>query len=92
MRLQQLDHLLELSHQLYPRLRVYMFDARRLYSAPVTVFGPLLAVLYLGQNYIAFRDTERVQAFTTHFDYLVREAHISARNLPDHIRELRAKV
>lgn len=92
LRLQQLDHLCDLSDQLYPRLRVYLFDARRVYSAPVTVFGPLLAVLYLGQNYIAFRDSERVHAFTAHFDHLVREAHITARNLTDHISELRAQI
>ncbi|WP_127115074.1 helix-turn-helix domain-containing protein [Shimia sediminis] len=85
----QLDHLRSLTKQLYPRLRVYLFDARRLFSAPITVFGPLLAVLYLGRNYLAFRDTERVQGFTEHFDNLVRQASITARALPDHIETLR---
>lgn len=85
----QVDHLLEVTQQLYPRLRVYLYDARRLYSAPITIFGPLLAVVYIGQNYMAFRDTERVQALTQHFDHLVREAHVTARQLPDHLRALR---
>ena len=79
----QIDHLLDVAQQLYPRLRIYLFDARRVYSAPVTIFGPLLAVLYIGRNYLAFRDTERVQALTGHFDHLVREAAITARELPD---------
>ena len=82
----QVDYLLDITEQLYPRLRLYLFDARRLYSAPITVFGPLLAVLYLGRNYLAFRDTERVAALTLHFDALVREASIGARDLPAHIR------
>ncbi len=85
----QVTHLLDLSEQLYPRLRLYLFDARRLYSTPITVFGPLLAVLYIGQSYLAFRDTERVRALTGHFDLLVREASVSARALPDHLRKLR---
>ncbi|MFB1025925.1 MAG: transcriptional regulator, partial [Octadecabacter sp.] len=63
----------------------------RLFSAPVTVFGPLLAVLYMGQNYLAFRDTERVQLMTRHFDTLVREASVTPRDLPDYIRTLKAK-
>lgn len=84
----QVDFLLEVCEQLYPRLRIYLFDARRLYSAPLTVFGPLLAALYIGQSYMVFRDTERVQALTGHFDHLVREAHVTARNLPGHVRAL----
>ena len=82
----QVDYFLDITEQLYPRLRLYLFDARRLYSSPVTIFGPLLAVLYIGRNYLAFRDTERVEALTLHFDNLVREASIGARDLPDHIR------
>ncbi len=84
----QVARLQEVTHQLYPRLRVYLFDARRLYSAPLTIFGPLLAVVYIGQNYMAFRDTERVQALTQHFDHLVREASVSARHVPDHLERL----
>ena len=91
-RLAQLDTLIGLTRQLYPRLRLSFYDARRMFSAPITVFGPLLAVLYLGRNYLAFRDTERVQAFTEHFDNLVREAHVSARDVPAWLEELRREV
>jgi transcriptional regulator with XRE-family HTH domain len=92
MRLQQIDHLIDLTRTLYPRVRVYLFDARRLFSAPITVFGPLLAVIYVGRNYLAFRDTRRVRAFSDHFDHLVREAHIPARSFPDHIADLRRRL
>lgn len=88
-RIAQLDQFATLSYDLYPRMRLYLFDARKLYSAPVTVFGPLLAVLYLGRNYLAFRDRERVQDFTEHFDILVRQATVTARALPDHIETLK---
>jgi hypothetical protein len=81
-------HMAALHTQLYPTLRVHLFDARRLYSAPLTVFGPLLAVLYLGRNYLAFRDSERVGALARHFDALVREADVPSRDFPAHLAGL----
>ena len=91
LRAAQLDHIAALHDDLYPTLRLHLFDARKLYSAPITVFGPLLAAIYLGQNYLAFRDTERVQMFTRHFDRLVREALITPRDLSKHIQYLKAE-
>jgi transcriptional regulator with XRE-family HTH domain len=88
----QIDWLLHLLDQLYPALRLYLFDARRVFSAPITVFGPLLAVVYLGRHYLAFRDSDRVAAFTQHFDGLVREAAIGARDVPQYLRTLRGGV
>jgi hypothetical protein len=85
----QIDHLLALCDQLYPRMRIYLFDAKRLYSAPVTIFGPLLCVFYAGSHYMAFRDRDRIETFTRHFDTLVREADVSARDFPNHLRALR---
>jgi transcriptional regulator with XRE-family HTH domain len=88
----QLDHLITLTAQLYPSLRLYLFDARRVFSAPVTVFGPLLAVLYLGRHYLTFRDTLRVDSLTRHFDWLVRESSLGARDVTAHLQGLRDRV
>ena len=55
LRLEQLDRLIQLTEQLYPSLRLYLFDARRVFSAPVTIFGPLLAVVYLNGLHIPFQ-------------------------------------
>ena len=92
LRREQLERLHLLHDQLYPRLRIYLFDARRLFSAPLTVFGPMLAVLYMGRNYLAFRDTERVTAFIAHFDQLVREAAITARDFPGYVTALLSEL
>lgn len=91
-RVAQLDHLEHLCTQLYPRLRVYLFDSKRLYSSPLTVFGPLMCVFYAGSHYMAFRDRERVETFTGHFDHLIREADITARQMPGRARALRAQI
>ncbi len=91
-RVEQLEHLERLTTQLYPRLRIYLYDAKRLYSSPLTIFGPLLCVFYMGSHYMAFRDRERVETYTAHFDRLVREADITARQLPRRVRALRAQI
>lgn len=88
----QIDHLLMLYDQLYPRLRIYLFDARRVFSAPVTVFGPLLAVVYLGRSYLAFRASAQVGELAAHFDWLVREANTGAREFPALLSEARARL
>jgi len=91
-RLDQIDRFLKLSEQLYPRLRIYLYDAQRLYSAPITIFGPLLCVFYVGSHYMAFRDRDRIEIFTDHFDTLVRESDMTARQIPDHLRALRKEI
>jgi len=91
-RIGQIDRMLALNAQLYPALRIYVFDARRVFSAPVTVFGPLLAVIYLGRSYIAFRDRARIASVQAHFDWLVREASTAARDFPDLLSGLRAEI
>ena len=88
----QLEKFRDLHAQFYPSLRLHLFDQRKLYSAPVTVFGPLLAVIYIGQNYLVFRDTERVAAITAHFDALVRAASVSQRDIGAYFDRLIAKT
>lgn len=82
-RMAQIDRIREMFDQLYPRVRVYLFDARVLYSSPVTVFGPLLATVYVGSSYLVFRDSRRVQAISDHFDQLVRAATVTSRDLSE---------
>jgi transcriptional regulator with XRE-family HTH domain len=92
LRMQQLTHLIALCNQLYPSLRICLFDARKLFSAPVTIFGQQLAVIYLGRHYLAFRDSVRVETITRHFDFLVREAEIGARDMPAFLQSLCDRV
>jgi len=81
-RIEQLKHLARLTEQLYPVMRICLFDARKIYSSPITIFGPLRAVIYLGQKYMVFRVPDRIQALSQHFDGLIRAAEIGTRDLP----------
>ncbi|MGV8988848.1 MAG: helix-turn-helix domain-containing protein [Cypionkella sp.] len=87
-RYEQLSFLADQCDQMFPRLRVFLFDAHRVFSSPVTIFGPNLAVVYVGQCYLAFREIERVKSLSNHFDWLVREAVVDARNVSTHIRSM----
>ena len=86
----QLDHLIHLMDAYYPGLRLYLYDAHQVFSAPITVFGPYQAVIYLGRNYISFRDPAHVSAISAHFDWLVRQAPLGAREVAEALRSLRA--
>jgi transcriptional regulator with XRE-family HTH domain len=82
----QIDFMAERCERLYPSLRLYLYDSRKVFSAPITVFGRLLAVVYVGQFYLVYRESRQVQALTEHFDMLVRESEVEARNAASIIR------
>ncbi len=87
-RYEQLNFIADQCDQMFPRLRIFLFDAHHVFSSPVTIFGPNLAVVYVGQCYLAFRELERVKSLSGHFDWLVREAVVDARNVATHIRSM----
>jgi len=39
-------------------------------------------------SYLAFREIERVKSLSGHFDWLVREAVVDARNVASYIRSM----
>lgn len=84
----QLHRFQALHEQFYPSIRIYLYDARQVYSAPMTVFGSILGIIYLGRHYLAFRDVERVAALSQQFDWLVRSAQVSAHDWPKQLRQL----
>jgi transcriptional regulator with XRE-family HTH domain len=75
---EQLGHMARLLEELYPQLRMYLFDGLSRFSAPYTVFGPIRAALYVGQMYLVFNTTDHVRALSRHFDDLIRAAVVQA--------------
>jgi transcriptional regulator with XRE-family HTH domain len=91
-RRRQLEYIERMCREYYPSLRLYLFDAKKIYSSPLAVFGPLLATVYVGQFYMVFRDRQQVLALTGHFDQLVREAEVEARAAAEWIARLREQA
>lgn len=91
-RLAQLDRMVELTDELYPSLRWFLFDGLERYAAPVTVFGPIRAALYLGQMYLVLSSAEHVRELTRHFDDHIRAATVQPPDIPGYIKGLRDEL
>ena len=91
-RLAQLDRLILLVEELYPTLRLYLFDGLTHYSAPYTIFGPKRVALYAGQVYRVFNTREHIRVLTRHFDDLVRAAVVTSTEAGGYLRGLRGEV
>jgi transcriptional regulator with XRE-family HTH domain len=87
-RVAQLDKMAEIGDELYPSLRIFLFDALTHYSVPYTIFGPSRAAVYLGQMFFVFTTTPHIRVLTRHFDGLVRAATVQATETVDYLRNL----
>jgi transcriptional regulator with XRE-family HTH domain len=87
-RVAQMEHMIGLTDELYPTLRWFLFDGLQRYAAPVTIFGPQRAALYLGQMYLVLTSTEHVRTLTRHFDDLIRGAVVQPNEISDYLAEL----
>jgi hypothetical protein len=81
MRKEQLDHMIGLLDELYPTFRWFLFDGLHHFSVPLTVFGPLRAVIYMGQMYFVLNGREHIRILTEHFDGLIRAASVQPRDV-----------
>lgn len=84
----QKRQIVDVVEELYPSLRLYMFDGLRRYSAPYTLFGNRRAVLYVGQMYFAFNTREYVTILIRHFDDLIRNTVVNAHEAAGYLRDL----
>ena len=91
-RREQLDHMIGLIDELYPTLRIFLFDGLTHYSVPYTVFGPQRAAVYVGQMFFAFNTIQHIRVLTRHFDALVRASTVPAHVAGDFLRELRQEL
>lgn len=84
----QLEHMIRIADELYPTLRWFLFDGLQRYAAPVTIFGPQRAALYLGQMYLVLTSAEHVRTLTRHFDDLIRGAVVQPNEVVAFLTEL----
>lgn len=84
----QLDHMAALLDDLYPGLRLYLYDGKVRYSAPFTIFGTIRAALYVGDMYLVLNATAAIRALAGHFDNLIRAAEVNAHEVAAFIRDL----
>lgn len=87
-RRRQLQRMADLVDELYPTFRWFLFDGRRTFTVPYTIFGPRRAAVYIGKMFFVFNSTEHIRVLTRHFDNLIREAVVQPHECGDFIRQL----
>ncbi len=87
-RIEQIERMASLCRDLYPSFRLFLFDRRRCYSVPFTVFGTARAALFVGGIYFVFTWTEHIRALVRRFDVLVREAVVQPPDIPRFLLDL----
>lgn len=88
----QLAHMAELTEELYPTFRWFLYDGLKHYSVPLTVFGRGRAVIYAGGMYLVFNGAEHIRLLTRHFDDLIRAAVLQPTDTIRYLAELRDSV
>ena len=87
----QIEQIIALCDELYPRFRLFLYDRKKLFSVPLTVFGPMRAAIYLGQTYFVFHSTEHIRALMRHFDQIVRGASVQPNEIMRFLNSLLAR-
>ena len=84
----QLVSMAKLLDELYPTLRWFLFDLRRSYSVPLTIFGPQRIAIYVGDMWLVSTSQEHIRLLTGHFDNLIRAAVMQPPEVIDYVRRL----
>jgi transcriptional regulator with XRE-family HTH domain len=87
-RQQQLRHMIRLNQELYPRFRWYLFDGRIMYTAAFSIFGPLRAVVFLGQHFLVLNSAKHVRLLTRRFEDLIRHAIVHPHDINATLKQL----
>ncbi|TXH67430.1 MAG: XRE family transcriptional regulator [Thiothrix sp.] len=88
LRRQQLEHIKKLLHDLYPTYRLFLYDGRKIFSAPLTLFGSKRAVIYVGDMYVVINTLEEIRALTRHFDRLIRNTEVNPHESAQFVQAL----
>ncbi|MGI9414821.1 MAG: helix-turn-helix domain-containing protein [Hyphomicrobiales bacterium] len=88
----QLERMVQLTDELYPTFRWFLFDGRNTFTSPYTIFGPQRAALYVGKMFFVFNSTEHIRVLTRHFDGLIRDAVVQPNECGGFVRTLLDRV
>ena len=88
----QLDRMIETVDELYPTFRWFLYDGRERHCAPLTIFGPLRAAIYIGAVYLVLNSTEHIRALTRRFDDLIRGAVVQPPDVGGLLASLRREI
>ncbi len=89
-RQRQIDHIARTVDELYPAFRMYLFDGRKRFAPPMTLFGYTRAAVYAGEVYLLIRSKRLIRELAQGFDGHIRAAEVHAHEAAAWMRSLRA--
>jgi transcriptional regulator with XRE-family HTH domain len=87
-RVAQLESMIGLLDELYPTFRWFLFDIRKNYSVPLTIFGPQRVAIYIGDMYLVSTSREHIRVLAGHFDNLIRAAIMQPPEVIEYLKKL----
>ncbi|MDA7982271.1 MAG: helix-turn-helix domain-containing protein [Alphaproteobacteria bacterium] len=87
-RAEQLRDMARLTRDLYPSFRWFLFEGRRQFVPPMTIFGIQRVAFYIGRSFLVLNNPEQVRHFIRQFDGLIRDATHSPTEVPDYLLRL----
>ncbi len=88
-RQRQLDQIAQTVDELYPAFRMYLFDGRKRFAPPMTLFGYLRAAVYAGDVYLLIRSKRLIRELAQGFDGHIRAAEVHAHEAAAWVRGVR---
>ncbi|OCC03238.1 hypothetical protein BA190_19895 [Labrys sp. WJW] len=88
----QFNTMAALVEELYPTLRLNLYDLRQTYSAPFTIYGNSRAAVYLGPTYLVLNASEHIRMLTRRFEDIVRTATVQPHVAATYLRDLGASL
>ena len=89
---EQIERLVEVVEELYPRLRIYLFDGLTHYSASYSIYGRRRLAIYVGQIHLVFNTAEHISVLNRQFDDLIRAAVIHSIDVGPYLRGLLPRI
>ncbi len=84
----QLNHMAQVCDEMYPTLRLHVYDGNQSYASSFTVFGKTRVAIYVGEAYLVLTAKDEIQAFVRKFDGLVRKSLFSPDRVGAHLRAM----
>ena len=91
-RVAQIETMIGLLDELYPTFRWFLFDIRKSYSVPLTIFGPQRVAIYIGDMYLVSTSQEHIRVLAGHFDNLIRAAVTQPPEVIEYLERLLREV
>jgi transcriptional regulator with XRE-family HTH domain len=90
-RQQQIDHIARMVEVLYPAFRMYLFDGRKRFAPPMTLFGYTRAAVYAGEVYLLIRSKRLIRDLAQGFDGHIRAAEVHAHEAAEWVSRLKVE-